>query len=117
MSSSPTEPARAARGWRTLHLLLAALIGFLVLLALATTLLLRQAALQPSVRQLALPLLAVFELTDANDAADRGVAARVLERQGILVRHYNKPGLRNCIRISVGRPEHTDRLLDALRRL
>lgn len=84
MSSSPTEPARAARGWRTLHLLLAALIGFLLLLALATILLLRQAALQPSVRQLALPLLAVFELTDANDAADRGVAARVLERQGIL---------------------------------
>mgnify|MGYP000685699757 FL=1 len=84
MSSSPTEPARAARGWRTLHLLLAALIGFLLLLALATTLLLRQAALQPSVRQLALPLLAVVDLTDANDAADRGVAARVLERQGIL---------------------------------
>jgi histidinol-phosphate aminotransferase len=38
-----------------------------------------------------------------------------LERQGILVRHYNKAGLRNCIRISVGRPEQTDRLIEALR--
>jgi two-component system osmolarity sensor histidine kinase EnvZ len=84
MSSSPTEPARAARGWRTLHLLLAALIGFLGVLALATTLLLRQAALQPSVRQLALPLLAVVDLADANDAPDRSVAAGALARQGIL---------------------------------
>jgi histidinol-phosphate aminotransferase len=37
-----------------------------------------------------------------------------LERQGILVRHYNSSGLQNCIRVSVGRPEHTDRLLAAL---
>jgi histidinol-phosphate aminotransferase len=37
-----------------------------------------------------------------------------LERQGILVRHYNKPGLQNCIRISVGRPAQTDRLLAVL---
>jgi histidinol-phosphate aminotransferase len=40
---------------------------------------------------------------------------QALERQGILVRHYDKPGLRNCIRISVGRPDQTDRLLAALR--
>jgi histidinol-phosphate aminotransferase len=37
-----------------------------------------------------------------------------LERQGILVRYYQKPGLDDCIRISVGRPEQTDRLLEAL---
>lgn len=37
-----------------------------------------------------------------------------LERQGILVRYYNKPGLENYIRISVGRSEQTDRLIDAL---
>jgi histidinol-phosphate aminotransferase len=37
-----------------------------------------------------------------------------LERQGILVRHYNKTGLRNCIRISVGRPDQTNRLIEAL---
>ena len=40
-----------------------------------------------------------------------------LERKGILVRHYNKAGLRNCIRISVGRPEQTDRLIQALRQM
>ena len=40
-----------------------------------------------------------------------------LERKGILVRHYNKASLENCIRISVGRPEHTDRLLVALNEL
>ena len=38
-----------------------------------------------------------------------------LESDGILVRHYDKPGLEGCIRISVGRPEHTDALIDALR--
>lgn len=40
-----------------------------------------------------------------------------LEQRGVLVRHYNKPGLQNCIRISVGRPEQTDRLLEILREL
>ena len=37
-----------------------------------------------------------------------------LEQQGILVRYYNKPGLDNCIRISVGRPDQTDRLVAVL---
>lgn len=37
-----------------------------------------------------------------------------LERQGILVRHYRKPGLENCIRISIGRPDQTDRLMAGL---
>jgi len=38
-----------------------------------------------------------------------------LEKQGILVRFYSKPRLDNCIRVSVGRPDQTDRLLDVLR--
>ena len=37
-----------------------------------------------------------------------------LERRGILVRHYAKRGLESCIRITVGRPEHTDALIGAL---
>jgi histidinol-phosphate aminotransferase len=37
-----------------------------------------------------------------------------LEQAGILVRYFNKPGLDNCIRISVGRPEDTERLLQGL---
>ena len=46
------------------------------------------------------------------DARDLKLA---LECRGILVRHYDKRGLENCIRISVGRPEHTDALIGALR--
>ncbi|MEZ4645141.1 MAG: histidinol-phosphate transaminase [Chloroflexota bacterium] len=37
-----------------------------------------------------------------------------LERAGVLVRYFNKPGLDNCIRISIGRPQDTDRLVMAL---
>jgi len=36
------------------------------------------------------------------------------EKYGILVRYFNKPGLQDCVRISVGKPEHTDALLAAL---
>jgi histidinol-phosphate aminotransferase len=42
---------------------------------------------------------------------------RALEREGILVRYFDKPGLRDCIRVSVGRPEDTDALLAALERV
>ena len=38
-----------------------------------------------------------------------------LERRGVLVRHYAKTGLANCLRISVGRPDQTDGLVQALR--
>jgi histidinol-phosphate aminotransferase len=41
----------------------------------------------------------------------------VLEQQGILVRYFDKPGLRDCIRISVGKPEQTEALLEALKRV
>jgi histidinol dehydrogenase len=42
---------------------------------------------------------------------------RSLEREGVLVRYFDKPGLRDCIRISVGRPQDTNVLLDALQRV
>jgi len=32
----------------------------------------------------------------------------------VLVRYFDKDGLRDCIRISIGRPEQTDALLRAL---
>jgi histidinol-phosphate aminotransferase len=38
-----------------------------------------------------------------------------LEQHGVLVRWFDKDGLRNCIRISVGRPDQTDRLMAALK--
>ena len=50
----------------------------------------------------------------------RGIAAgelkSTLEKNGVMVRYYSSPGLDDCIRISVGRPEHSDRLLEVLQR-
>ncbi len=40
-----------------------------------------------------------------------------LRREGIFVRHYANPLISNAIRVSVGLPEHTDRLIAALREL
>ncbi|MBN1857032.1 MAG: histidinol-phosphate transaminase [Dehalococcoidia bacterium] len=37
-----------------------------------------------------------------------------LRKRGILVRFYETPGLRDCLRISAGRPEDTDALLTGL---
>ena len=39
---------------------------------------------------------------------------RQLKRQGILIRYFNNPLLKNYIRISVGKPEHTDAVVAAL---
>jgi len=40
-----------------------------------------------------------------------------LQNKGIQVRYFDKPLLRDCIRFSVGRPEHTDALLKALQEI
>jgi len=40
-----------------------------------------------------------------------------LQSKGILVRYFDKPLLRNGIRISVGKPEHTDVLINALQEI
>ncbi|MBI4185896.1 MAG: histidinol-phosphate transaminase [Chloroflexi bacterium] len=42
---------------------------------------------------------------------------RQLQARGILVRYFDRPLLRDAIRISVGKPEHTDALLKALREI
>ncbi|NLE99774.1 MAG: histidinol-phosphate transaminase [Anaerolineales bacterium] len=46
---------------------------------------------------------------------DAAELKRALEQAGILVRYFDKPGLRDHVRITVGRPEHSDALLAALR--
>ncbi len=48
---------------------------------------------------------------------DAGELKQELAKRGILVRYFNKPGLNDHIRISVGKPEHSDALLAALREL
>ncbi len=69
--------------------------------------------------------LAKFSFLHPYPSQANFVLCRVIERdakalkealagRGILVRHYAKPGLENCIRVSAGRPEQTDALLAAL---
>lgn len=48
---------------------------------------------------------------------DAAALKLALERRGVLVRYYRKPGLDNCIRISVGRPAETERVLALLMEL
>lgn len=40
---------------------------------------------------------------------------KLAQEHGIFIRYFNKPGLRDHIRISVGRPEDTDALIKALK--
>jgi histidinol-phosphate aminotransferase len=37
-----------------------------------------------------------------------------LEQEGVFVRYFDKPGVDDCIRVSVGRPSDTDALVKAL---
>jgi histidinol-phosphate aminotransferase len=46
----------------------------------------------------------------------QALKSRLVQR-GILIRYFDKPGLRDCIRISAGKPEQTDKLLEALHEL
>jgi histidinol-phosphate aminotransferase len=49
------------------------------------------------------------------DAAE--LKTKLAQESGVFIRYFNKPGLRDHIRISVGRPKDTDVLLKALRTL
>ena len=49
------------------------------------------------------------------DAAE--LKSKLAQAHGIFIRYFNKPGLRDHIRISVGRPQDTDTLLKALKGL
>ena len=49
------------------------------------------------------------------DAAE--IKSRLAQEYGVFIRYFNKPGLRDHIRISVGRPGDTDVLLKALLKL
>jgi histidinol-phosphate aminotransferase len=46
-----------------------------------------------------------------------GKLHQALQRKGILVRYFDNPLLQNSIRVSVGRPEHTDALIKVLKAL
>ena len=46
---------------------------------------------------------------------DAETVQRGLRARGIYIRHFNKGLLKNSIRISAGKPEHTDAVIDALK--
>jgi histidinol-phosphate aminotransferase len=48
---------------------------------------------------------------------DAGGLKQGLQQKGILVRYFDQPRLQNCIRFSVGKPEDTDTLIEALQEL
>jgi histidinol-phosphate aminotransferase len=56
-----------------------------------------------------------FVLCRVHDGRDAKAVKLAIEREGVLVRYFDREGLRDCLRISVGRPEHTDALVSALR--
>lgn len=60
-----------------------------------------------------LPSEANFILCRVRSGSARALRERLRER-GVFVRYFDRPGLDDCLRISVGRPEHTDALLAAL---
>jgi histidinol-phosphate aminotransferase len=49
------------------------------------------------------------------DAAE--LKARLAQEYGVFIRYFNKPGLKDCIRISVGRLQDTNTLISALKNL
>ena len=65
------------------------------------------------------PLVTELWPSDANfvflKSTDGSRFAEAARKAGILVRLFpNDPSLANCVRVTVGRPEDNDRLLDAI---
>ncbi|MGC9520818.1 MAG: histidinol-phosphate transaminase [Anaerolineae bacterium] len=48
---------------------------------------------------------------------EAGALKAALEKEGILIRYYRKPRLMDHVRFTVGKPEQTDIVMEALRRL
>lgn len=61
-----------------------------------------------------IPSEANFILCRVLDRSAKSVRER-LAKQGILIRYFQKAGVEDCIRVSVGRPEDGDRLVEMLR--
>lgn len=55
-----------------------------------------------------------FILCKVRDRDARNLKDRLAKEHGIMVRHYDTPLLKGFIRVSVGKPEHTDALMAAL---
>jgi histidinol-phosphate aminotransferase len=60
------------------------------------------------------PTQSNFILCQVNGLDAAELKSRLAEEYGVFIRYFNKPGLRDHIRISVGRPSDTEALLKAL---
>ncbi|XP_008235302.1 PREDICTED: histidinol-phosphate aminotransferase, chloroplastic-like [Prunus mume] len=63
------------------------------------------------------PSYSNFILCEVTSGVDAKKLKADLAKMGVMIRHYNNKELRGYVRISVGKPEHTDTLIDCLRRL
>jgi histidinol-phosphate aminotransferase len=63
------------------------------------------------------PTQSNFILCQVNGRDAAELKAKLAQEFGVFIRYFNKPGLRDHIRISVGRPSDTDVLIEALRKI
>ncbi|CAN6719760.1 unnamed protein product [Malus baccata var. baccata] len=63
------------------------------------------------------PSYSNFILCEVTSGIDPKKLKEDLAKMGVMIRHYNNKELKGYVRISVGKPEHTDILIDCLRRL
>ncbi|BFG35556.1 hypothetical protein CerSpe_218300 [Prunus speciosa] len=63
------------------------------------------------------PSYSNFILCEVTSGVDAKKLKEDLAKMGVMIRHYNNKELRGYVRISVGKPEHTDTLINCLRRL
>ena len=63
------------------------------------------------------PTQSNFILCQVNGRDAAELKAKLAQEFGVFIRYFNKPGLRDHIRISVGRPSDTDVLITALKSL
>ena len=63
------------------------------------------------------PTQSNFILCQVNGCDAAELKAKLAQEFGVFIRYFNKPGLRDHIRISVGRTGDTDVLIDALRKI
>lgn len=58
-----------------------------------------------------------FILCEVTSGVDAKKLKEDLAKMGVMIRHYNNKELKGYVRVSVGKPEHTDALMDCLNRL
>ncbi|XP_027346861.1 histidinol-phosphate aminotransferase, chloroplastic isoform X1 [Abrus precatorius] len=58
-----------------------------------------------------------FILCEVTSGVDAKKLKEDLAQMGVMIRHYNNKELKGYVRVSVGKPEHTDALIKCLKRL